>query len=46
MRLIQAGVVNKFEGISRLVKDVEVVSGECFDYLVAQKVSVVVYFLG
>ena len=46
MRLIQAGVINKFEGIFRLVEEDEVVSGECFDYLVARRVSVVVYFLG
>ena len=46
MGLIYAGVVNKFEGISCLVKEDKVVCGECFDYLVAQRVLVVVYFLG
>ena len=46
MRSIQTGVVNKFEGISRLVKEDEVVGGECFDNLVARQVNVVVHFRG
>ena len=46
MRLIQAGVVTKFEGISCFVEEDEVVSGKCLDYLFARRLSVVVYFLG
>ena len=46
MRFIQGGVVSKLDGISRLVKEDKVVGGECFDYLVARRISVVVYFLG
>ena len=46
MRLAQAGVVAKFEGISCFVKEYEVVSGKCLDHLLARGVSVVVYFLG
>ena len=47
LRLIQAGVVLKFKGIlCCFFEEDEVVSGKCFDHLLAQRVSVVVYFLG
>ena len=46
MRLIQAGVVTKSEGVSCFVEEDKVVGDECLDNLLARRVSVAVYFLG
>ena len=46
VRLIQAGVITKFKGISCFVEKNEVVSGKLLDDLIAQWVSVVVNLVG